>query len=107
MNAKVEKEYVVELCEVAEYFVQHEKSNHLNAQDVVHNLIEQKAFPDNELFVYNRQGKLIYRFKNISKEEDLWSPSQTNSPTGTYFYRFMGKRHDKTIDLMGAIEVLR
>ncbi|MFA6824454.1 MAG: gliding motility-associated C-terminal domain-containing protein, partial [Bacteroidales bacterium] len=73
----------------------------------IHNLIEQKAFPDNELFVYNRQGKLIYRFKNISKEEDLWSPSQTNSPTGTYFYRFMGKRHDKTIDLMGAIEVLR
>ena len=73
----------------------------------IHNLIEQKAFPDNELFVYNRQGKLIYRFKNISKEEDLWSPSQTNSPTGTYFYRFLGKRHDKTIDLMGAIEVLR
>ena len=41
MNAKVEKEYVVELCEVAEYFVQHEKSNHLNAQDVVHTLVEQ------------------------------------------------------------------
>ena len=41
MNAKVEKEYVVELCEVAEYFVQHEKSNHLNAQDVIHTLVEQ------------------------------------------------------------------
>lgn len=41
MNAKVEKEYVVELCEVTEYFVQHEKSNHLNAQDVVHTLVEQ------------------------------------------------------------------
>lgn len=41
MNAKVEKKYVVELCEVAEYFVQHEKSNHLNAQDVIHTLVEQ------------------------------------------------------------------
>ena len=41
MNAKVKKEYVVKLCEVAEYFVQHEKSNHLNAQDVVHTLVEQ------------------------------------------------------------------
>ena len=41
MNAKVEKEYVVELCEVAEYFVQHEKSNHINAQDVIHTLVEQ------------------------------------------------------------------
>ena len=41
MNAKVEKKYVVGLCEVAEYFVQHEKSNHLNAQDVIHTLVEQ------------------------------------------------------------------
>ena len=44
MNAKVknvEKEYKVELCEVTEYFVQHEDSNHLNAQDVIHCLLEQ------------------------------------------------------------------
>lgn len=41
MNAKVKKEYVVKLCEVTEYFVQHEKSNHLDAQDVVHTLVEQ------------------------------------------------------------------
>lgn len=41
MNAKVEKEYVAELCELPEYFVQHKDSNHLNAQDVVHTLVEQ------------------------------------------------------------------
>ena len=73
----------------------------------IHNLIEQKAFPENKLYIYNRQGKLIYHFKNISKPTDLWSPAQTNSPTGTYFYRFIGIRHDKNIDVMGAIEVLR
>lgn len=73
----------------------------------IHNLIEQDAFPENELFIYNRQGKLIYRIKNIKKTEDLWSPAQTNSPTGTYFYRFKGIRHDKNIDIIGSIEVLK
>ena len=41
MNIKVEKDYVPELAEVVEYFVPHADSNHLNAQDVVHTLIEQ------------------------------------------------------------------
>ncbi len=73
----------------------------------IHNLIEQKAFPENELIIYTRQGKLIYEFRNISKKEDFWSPNKTNTPTGTYYYRFKGKRHDKTIDVIGVIEVLR
>ncbi|MBP1645929.1 MAG: domain containing protein [Bacteroidetes bacterium] len=80
-----------------------------NINDVfeIHNLIEQNAFTDNELIIYNRNGKLIYSFKNIRKKEDFWSPAQTNSPTGTYFYRFIGKRYDKTIDTKGIIEVLK
>lgn len=41
MNAKVEKEYKVELCEVQEYFKPHTDSNHLNAQDVIHTLVTQ------------------------------------------------------------------
>lgn len=44
MNAKVEnveKEHKVELCEVEEYFTPHEDSNHLNAQDIIHVLLEQ------------------------------------------------------------------
>ncbi len=73
----------------------------------IHNLIEQEAFLDNELIIYNRNGKLIYSFKNIRKKEDFWSPAQTNSPTGTYYYRFIGKRYDKTIDTTGIIEVLK
>jgi len=73
----------------------------------IHNLVEQKAFPENELLIYTRYGKIVYEFKNISKKEDFWSPSKTNTPTGTYFYRFTGKRHDKTIDTTGVIEVIR
>lgn len=73
----------------------------------IHNLVEQNAFPENQLIIYTRQGKKIYEFSNISKEEDFWNPDKTNTPTGTYFYRFIGFRHDKTIDINGVIEVLR
>lgn len=73
----------------------------------IHNLVEQKAFPENKLLIYTRYGKIVYEFKNISKKEDFWSPSKTNTPTGTYFYRFTGKRYDKTIDTTGVIEVIR
>ena len=41
MNAKVEKEFFPELAEVEEYFKPHADSNHLNAKDVVHTLLEQ------------------------------------------------------------------
>lgn len=43
MNAKanVDKGYVVELAETSEYFVPHEDSNHLNAQDVISSLLIQ------------------------------------------------------------------
>lgn len=73
----------------------------------IHNLIEQVAFPENELIIYSRQGKLIYQIKNISKEADLWDPNKTSSPEGTYFYRFRGKRSDKVIEYVGSVEVLR
>ena len=73
----------------------------------IRNLIEQKAFPENELLIYTRQGKIIYQFKNLSSKSDFWSPAQTNTPTGTYFYRFTGKRYDKTVDTIGVIEVIK
>ncbi len=79
----------------------------INDNFEIHNLIEQNAFPENELTIFTRYGKQIYYFKNISKKEDFWSPTQTNTPTGTYFYRFKGRRHDKTIDTIGVIEVLK
>ena len=41
MNSKVKKEYFAELCQVQDFFVPHADSNHLNAQDVVHTLVEQ------------------------------------------------------------------
>lgn len=81
--------------------------DNINDVFVINNLLEQNIFPENEIFIYNRQGKMIYYFKNIKKKEDFWSPKQTNSPNGTYYYRFIGKRPNKTIDKTGAIEVLK
>lgn len=44
MNAKLkhaEKPYNVDLCKLQKFFIPHAESNHLNAQDVVHTLVEQ------------------------------------------------------------------
>lgn len=73
----------------------------------IHNLIKQNAFPENELIIYNRSGRVIYKVKNIKTESDLWDPKATSSSDGTYFYRFFGKRHDKVLEFNGSIEVMR
>lgn len=73
----------------------------------IHNLIKENAFPENELYIFTRQGKEIYYIKNIKSNSDFWNPNTTNSPEGTYFYRFLGKRPDKTLELNGSVEVLR
>ncbi|HHT02755.1 MAG TPA: T9SS type B sorting domain-containing protein, partial [Bacteroidales bacterium] len=73
----------------------------------LNNLVEQDAFPENELVIFNRQGKIIYRKTNIKSKIDFWDPALTKSPSGTYFYRFKGTRHDKTIDVTSSVEVLR
>ena len=73
----------------------------------IHNLIKQNAFPENELIIYNRQGRVVYKVKNIKTKSDLWDPKATSSSDGTYFYRFFGKRHDKVLEFNGSIEVMR
>lgn len=73
----------------------------------LNNLVEQDAFPENELIIFNRQGKMIYQKKNIKIDTDFWDPEQTKTPSGTYFFRFIGTRYDKKIDKVGSIEVLR
>jgi gliding motility-associated-like protein len=78
----------------------------INDVFVIHNLLEDNAFLENELIIYNRYGKSIYHKKNISKYSDFWSPDDSVA-TGTYFYRFIATRHDKTLNFTGTIDVLR
>ncbi|MDR1725751.1 MAG: gliding motility-associated C-terminal domain-containing protein [Bacteroidales bacterium] len=72
----------------------------------IHNLLEDYVFPENELIIYNRYGKIVYHKKNISQYSDFWKPD-SSTPTATYFYRFIGVRHDKKINLTGTVDVLR
>ncbi|MDD2288835.1 MAG: gliding motility-associated C-terminal domain-containing protein, partial [Bacteroidales bacterium] len=73
----------------------------------IKNLIEGQAFPDNELAIYNRLGRRVFFKQDIRNKEDFWDPALTNSPTGTYFYRFIGRGSIRDVELKGAVEVLK
>ena len=79
----------------------------INDVFAIHNLIDGQAFPDNELAIYNRYGKRIYFVQDLRNAEDFWDPDKTNSPTGTYFYRFIGRGPIRNVEFKGSVEVLR
>ncbi|MBQ9312558.1 MAG: gliding motility-associated C-terminal domain-containing protein [Bacteroidales bacterium] len=79
----------------------------INDVFAIHNLIDGQAFPDNELAIYNRYGKRIYFVQDLRTEDDFWDPDKTNSPTGTYFYRFIGRGPIRDVEFKGSVEVLR
>ena len=74
---------------------------------VIHNLIEGQAFPDNELAIYNRYGKRIYFVQDLRHESEFWDPAATITPSGTYFYRFIGRGPVRDVEFKGSIEVIR
>lgn len=73
----------------------------------IHNLIDGQAFPDNELSIYNRYGKRIFFIQNMRNESDFWDPAATNTPSGTYFYRFIGRGPIRDVEFKGSVEILR
>lgn len=73
----------------------------------IHNLIDGQAFPDNELSIYNRYGKRIFFIQDMRNESDFWDPAATNTPSGTYFYRFIGRGPIRDVEFKGTIEILR
>ena len=73
----------------------------------IHNLLKGQAFPDNELTIYNRYGKRIFFAQDIRNSDQFWDPNKTNSPTGTYFYRFIGRGPIRNMEFTGSVEVIR
>ncbi|MBR5029313.1 MAG: gliding motility-associated C-terminal domain-containing protein, partial [Bacteroidales bacterium] len=73
----------------------------------IKNLIDGGNFTENEIYIYNQWGRLVYHKKNISTREDFWDPSLTNEPTGTYYYRFYAKGNTGPVQRNGVIELLR
>lgn len=79
----------------------------INDVFVIKNLIEGQAFPDNELSIFNRLGKRIYFKQDIRNADEFWDPAVTNSPTGTYYYKFVGHGSIRNLEKNGAVELLR
>ncbi|MBR4506756.1 MAG: gliding motility-associated C-terminal domain-containing protein [Bacteroidales bacterium] len=71
------------------------------------NLLEYREYPNNELWIYDRSGTLIYHVRDIRSAEQFWDPNATNSPDGTYYYRFGAQNIYGAIKHNGIIEVLR
>jgi gliding motility-associated-like protein len=71
------------------------------------NLIEYNEYLRNELWIYDRSGSLVYHVRDIETEGQFWDPNATNSPDGTYYYRFSGQSLYGVVKRNGIIEVLR
>lgn len=74
---------------------------------MVVNLVEYSNYSMNELWIYDRSGTLVYHVKNIHSHSQDWDPNATNSPDGTYYYRFTAKGMYGIVKRNGIIEVLR
>ena len=71
------------------------------------NLLEMGEYSMNELWIYDRWGGLVYHVKNIHEPSDFWDPNETNSPDGTYYFRFSAKSNFGIVRRNGIIEVVR
>ena len=78
-----------------------------NDRFVIRGLVEGLGYQINTLDIYDKWGSRVFHADNISKDEEFWDPAKTNAPTGTYFYRFIGRGQAGTIEHNGVIEVLR
>lgn len=79
----------------------------LNDRFVIKNLVEGLAYPINELEIFDKWGSRIFHASNITTEDAFWDPARTNTPAGTYFYRFTAKGYKGNIEHNGVIEVLK
>ena len=70
-------------------------------------LIGSTIFDTPKIYVYNRWGNIIYRCDNIRSRSDFWNPNETNSPAGTYFYRFTVYTKGHMIEHNSTVEVIR
>lgn len=74
---------------------------------VIVNLVEYGEYPTNELWIYNQWGALVYHVRDIRSEDQMWDPDKTNSPAGSYYYRFTARGRFGITKRNGLIEVVR
>ena len=79
----------------------------INDRFVIGNLVEGLAYPINQLDIYDKWGSRVFHAVNIQRDDQFWDPAKTNTPAGTYFYRFSGKGYKGNFEHNGVIEVLK
>jgi len=79
----------------------------INDVFIIKNLVEGQAYPDNEISIYNRNGKRVFFKQDIRSNEEIWDPAKTNTPTGTYFFKFIGRGPIRDVEFNGSIEIIR
>ena len=79
----------------------------INDRFVINNLIEGLGYPINELDIYDKWGSRVFHATNITRDDQFWDPAASNTPTGTYFYRFSGKGYNGSVERNGVFEILR
>ena len=79
----------------------------INDRWEVVNLVDMAQYPMNEIWIYNQWGARVFHAVNVYRHEDFWDPNATNSPDGTYYYRFMGRSAWGVVKQNGTIEVMR
>lgn len=79
----------------------------MNDRFIIQGLIENACYRYNELAIFDRTGRCVFRRQNIASDEDWWDPAADRTPSGSYFYVF--KAHGVNIHTLhkGVIEVLR
>ena len=74
----------------------------VNDYFVIKGLVENNAFPDNKLIIYNRWGKKVYESSNYQNKFN-----GDGLPDGVYFYIFNGKGILREIEHKSSLEILR
>ena len=70
-------------------------------------LLDEGWFPQNELWIFNQWGVLVYHVRDISSPDQFWDPNERPCPDGAYFYRFAARNKYGIVRRNGVIEVLR
>lgn len=70
-------------------------------------LFEKEELSECRLTVFDKNGYRIFHANNIVRPDQFWNPTQTHTPTGTYFYIFTAKSCQEKIEHNGTIEIIR
>lgn len=79
----------------------------VNDRFIIKNLVNGWAYSNSRLDIFNRWGMRVFHVEDIKDEKDFWSPADTHSPTGTYFWRFTAQGPVGLLERNGSVEVIR